>query len=147
MCNILKYIKNFCFKKKTTKEHIMPTIAENNVETHTELQPQNLNTMTIRIRTNDNLINLLRNGESPAWRVSKWRADYIQNVEIYNFDGTLCLKGDYSKSRSRWIKDHNGKDRLIVAFDNGCIYKSNYKWIGQNPIKYVLEDKEEDENE
>lgn len=103
--------------------------------------------MTIRIRTNDDLLKLLQNGESPAWRVSKWRADQIKNVEIYSFDGSLCLKGDYSKVRSRWIKDHNGKDRLVVAFDNGCISNANYKWIGQNPVKFVTGGLEEEEND
>lgn len=93
--------------------------------------------MILRLRTNDDLRQLLKQGNSPAWRIAKNRVDSIQKVEIYNFEGTECLKGDFSKAKSVWKKDEKDNDRLVVAFENGKIEPASYKWVGQNPVKYV----------
>lgn len=103
--------------------------------------------MIVRIRTNDDLKQLLKQGFSDSWRISKNRLNDIKKVEIYNFEGTQCLKGDFSLSNSKWVKDDKDNDRLVVAFTNATIEKANYKWVGQNPIKYVEDTGEEQQEE
>ncbi|MGY6562891.1 MAG: hypothetical protein ACXITV_12385 [Luteibaculaceae bacterium] len=90
--------------------------------------------MVIRLRTKDQLENLLSKGQSPAWVVSKDRESKLTRVEVYQFDGKRVIKGEYSKSKSERRKSD---DRLIVGFINARIESSEYKWVGQNPVKYV----------
>jgi hypothetical protein len=97
--------------------------------------------MIIRIRTKDKLEELLRHGTSPAWVVSEWRVPRITNVEIYQFDGKRVLKATFEPSRSSRTQDN----RLIVGFSDGKIEDCDYKWVGQNPIKYFNNNVEEAE--
>lgn len=88
--------------------------------------------MILKIRTKDNLEELLRQGNSPSWVISEWRVNQIEDVEIYQFDGKKVLKGKFNKNNS--IRTESG--RLIVSFSDASIESCDYKWIGQNPIKY-----------
>ena len=40
--------------------------------------------LTIQVRTKDNLLELLSNGESPEWNVGKGKEDEITNVQVIN---------------------------------------------------------------
>lgn len=89
--------------------------------------------MILQIRTKDNLEDLLRHGNSPSWVVSEGKVNDIEKVEIYQFDGKRVLKAGFDKS----LSSRTESGRLIVAFSNGKIEECEYKWIGQNPIKYI----------
>lgn len=88
--------------------------------------------MILRIRTKDKLEELLRHGHSPSWVISDWRLNQIESVEIYQFDGKRVLKGKFNRDNS--IRTESG--RLIVAFTSPVIELCDFKWIGQNPIKF-----------
>lgn len=94
--------------------------------------------MILRIRTNDDLDKLLKEGKSAAWVVANDKEKEIKQVEIYQFDGKRVLKGVYELKKSTRRKEDN---RLIVAFKNGAIQSANLKWKGQNPINYVAIEK------
>lgn len=89
--------------------------------------------MILQIRTKDNLEDLLRHGNSPSWVVSEGKVNDIEKVEIYQFDGKRVLKANFDK----FLSSRTESGRLIVAFSNGKIEECKYRWIGQNPIKYI----------
>ena len=98
--------------------------------------------MILQIRTKDNLEELLKQSNSPAWIIAEAREKDIQQVEIFQFDGKRVLKADFDKDYS--FRTQEG--RLVVFFKNGKIEDADHKWIGQNPVKYVgevIEDKNE----
>jgi len=88
--------------------------------------------MILKIRTKDNLQELIRHGNSPSWVISESKIQHIKNVEIYQFDGKKVIKGKFDITKS----SRTESGRLIVGFNEATIEDSNYKWIGQNPIKY-----------
>jgi uncharacterized protein (TIGR02145 family) len=88
--------------------------------------------MIIKLRTRDDLMQLLKSGKSESWVVSEDKENQITNVEIYQFDGNQVLKGTFDKTKS----SRTEKGRLIVGFNNAKIEKCNYKWSGQNPVNY-----------
>lgn len=88
--------------------------------------------MKLQIRTKDNLEDLLRHRNSPSWVISESRIHQIEEVEIYQFDGKKVIKGTFDIDNS----SRTESGRLIVAFKNAHIEDCDYKWIGQNPIKY-----------
>ena len=88
--------------------------------------------MILKIRTKDALEDLLRHSNSPSWVISESRINQIKNVEIHQFDGKRVLKADFDLIRS----SRTDSGRLIVAFSNAIIEEVDYKWVGQNPIKY-----------
>jgi len=88
--------------------------------------------MILKIRTKDVLEELLRHGNSPSWVISESRINQIKNVEIYQFDGKKVLKADFNLDKS----SRTESGRLIVAFSDAKIEVADYKWVGQNPIKY-----------
>jgi len=92
--------------------------------------------MILQIRTKDNLDDLLRHGTSPSWVISEEKIKSIEKVETFQFEGKKVLKADFKADLSR--RTESG--RLIVAFSNGIIENSEHKWIGQNPIKYNIDE-------
>jgi hypothetical protein len=88
--------------------------------------------MKIQIRTKDNLVELLKKGISHAWRVNKGRLNSIAEVEIYDFSGKAKISGTFDRENSQILE--NG--RVAVAFKDGKIEQADFKWVGQNPIKY-----------
>jgi len=91
--------------------------------------------MILQIRTKDNLEELLKQGNSPAWVIAESRVPEIQSVEIYQFDGKRVLKADFDAANSTRTES----DRLVVAFKNGVIEDSDMDWNGQNPVRYQSE--------
>ena len=88
--------------------------------------------MIIKLRTRDKLEDLLKKGKSESWIVAEGRENEFKKVEIYQFDGKRVIIADFDKSKS--TRTEGG--RLIVAFINGKLVDCNYKWNGQNPVKY-----------
>lgn len=108
--------------------------------------------MKILIRTKDDLIKLLNDGISYAWRINKSRLSSITEVEIYNFSGNTKIVGTFDPGKT--IVLANG--RVAIAYTNAKIEPCEFKWIGQYPIKYkssndeevaLLDDEKKDENE
>jgi hypothetical protein len=95
--------------------------------------------MKLQIRTKDNLVELLKKGISHAWRVNKGRLNSITEVEIYDFNGKAKISGTFDRENSQILE--NG--RVAVAFKDAKIEQADYKWVGQNPIKYQSATNEE----
>lgn len=89
--------------------------------------------MIIKIRTKDPLTELLKKGISFSWKISHWRLDHIKEVHIYDFSGRSKIKGDFDRGATQLLED----GRVAVAFVNAAITTDDFKWIGQNPIKYL----------
>ncbi|QDZ41165.1 hypothetical protein FRE64_15165 [Euhalothece natronophila Z-M001] len=51
-----------------------------------------LSSLTLRLRTKDNLMELLLAGKSEAWKICKNKEQEISKVEIFNWDGSLKLE-------------------------------------------------------
>jgi hypothetical protein len=94
--------------------------------------------MIIKIRTKDNLVDLLKEGISHAWRINTGRLKNITNVEIYDFSGKAKIVGTYDHKNTKILK--NG--RVAVAFKDARIEQADFKWIGQYPIKYEKAEQE-----
>ena len=88
--------------------------------------------MIIKIRTKDNLNELLKKGISFSWKISHWRLDHIKEVHIYDFSGKTKIKGDFDRVKTQLLE--NG--RVALAFINASIIAADLKWVGQNPIKF-----------
>lgn len=88
--------------------------------------------MLIQIRTKDDLVKLLIEGISYAWRINIGRLNNITEVEIYNFSGKAKIVGTFDRENTKVLE--NG--RVAVAFKNAHIEQTDLKWTGQNPIKY-----------
>lgn len=93
---------------------------------------------TLLLRTRDDLMKLLSNGKSPAWKIAASREPFISKVRIYNWEGTLVLEGEYDPTSSERTEDGT---RLIVGFKNAQINRCQppFKWSGQNPVNYLKE--------
>jgi hypothetical protein len=90
--------------------------------------------MILKIRTRDHLETLLEQSYTAAWVIADNKIDQITEVWIYQFDGKRLLKSIFDKTNSY----RNNQKRLVVAFKNASIENIDYKWQGQNPIKYSL---------
>lgn len=95
--------------------------------------------MKIQIRTKDDLVKLLSEGVSAAWRVNKGRLNSITEVEIYNFSGNARIVGAFDRDNTKVLDS----GRVAVAFTNAKIEPCEFKWVGQNPIKYKSGNDEE----
>ena len=103
-------------------------------------QPDACNGLTLRLRTKNNLMELLQAGKSGAWKVAKGKEKQISHVQIFNWDGSMMLVAAHDVSNSfRRSED----SRLVVALDSkgAKIIKCDplFQWVGQNPVNYVKE--------
>lgn len=99
--------------------------------------------LTVRVRTRDDLTQLLKEGGSCCWKIGKFREPNLDKVEVYNWDGSLVIKGEYDST----TRKRNEDNRLYLGFKNAKIETVNppLKWHGQNPVNYV-EDNPSDSN-
>lgn len=106
-------------------------------ENMTDLEKQQEEKYIIRVRTRNNLLDLLKEGKSAAWKVGKHRVNKICKVQIINWDGTQMLESSYDTSTSERIKD----GRLIIAFSKKDARIVNcdpaITWRGENPVNYM----------
>lgn len=84
--------------------------------------------MIVNVRTNDNLLILLGNGQSGNWKVGVVSEPRITKVRVFNWDLTQVLNGDYDSVNS--YRDLS--DRLILAIRNCRIenFNSAGTWAG-----------------
>lgn len=88
--------------------------------------------MLLLIRTKDDLVKLLNEGISYSWRIDKNRLISLTEVEIYNFNGTSRIIGIYDPNNTKILES----GRVAISFKDARIENCDFKWIGQNPIKY-----------
>lgn len=89
--------------------------------------------MTIRLRTRRDLSEVLRNGQSPAWKIARKAEPRIGRVEIVKFDGTEMIAAKYEPATSERRSD----GRLIVRFSDGRIVPCEIKFPSRNPLRYI----------
>lgn len=98
------------------------------------------NGLTLRLRTKNDLMELLQAGKSGAWKVAKGKEKQISRVQIFNWDGSMMLEASHDVSNSFRRSEDN---RLVVALDSkdAKIMKCDppFQWVGQNPVNYVNE--------
>lgn len=98
------------------------------------------NGLTLRLRTRNDLMELLQAGKSGAWKVAKGKEKQISRVQIFNWDGSMMLEASHDVSNSFRRSEDN---RLVVALDSkdAKIVRCNppFQWVGQNPVNYVNE--------
>lgn len=94
-----------------------------------------MNDLTLRIRTRDDLTQLLKEGGSGWWKIGAYREPNIKKIEVYNWDGSIVLKGDYHPETIKRREDN----RFFVGLKNAKIETVNppLKWESRNPIRYI----------
>jgi hypothetical protein len=92
--------------------------------------------LTVQVRTNDNLLELLAAGESPAWVIAPDREPRLTHVQVVNFAGTQMIEGVYDRTGSRRRQDGG---RLIIRFLDGRIVNCNIAFASQNPVRFIEE--------
>ena len=93
--------------------------------------------LTLRLRTKDDLMQLLQAQKSGAWKVAKGKEKQISRVQIFNWDGSMMLAASHDVSNSYRRSEDN---RLVVALNEDAkIVKCDppFQWVGQNPVNYV----------
>ena len=90
----------------------------------------------IRVRTRDNLLELLKTGRSGWWIVAEYREPTLRFVEVYSWDGDLVLRGECEPSQ---FERRDLDSRLNLAFKNAKIELVNPPliWKAQNSVNYV----------
>jgi uncharacterized protein YjhX (UPF0386 family) len=98
------------------------------------------NSVIVRLRTRNDLRELLKAGRSGEWKIGKNKEKEIYQVQIFNWDGSLVLQASFDISQSSRTEDK----RLIVGFStkDARIIKCDppLKWMeqaGRNPVKYA----------
>jgi uncharacterized protein YjbI with pentapeptide repeats len=105
------------------------------------------NKLTLRLRTNDNLLELLAAGKSGEWKVGKNKENEISKVQIFNWDRTLMLEASLDISNTSRRTEDN---RLIVGLGaDAKISKCHppLEWKGQNSVKYFNEHDQQESEE
>jgi hypothetical protein len=88
--------------------------------------------MIVKIRTRDNLNDILANGQSGNWKIAQGLEGQISKVQIWSFDGREVLEADFNPANSKRLP--NG--RLVVGIVNGNITASEIKWPWRAPVVY-----------
>ncbi len=91
--------------------------------------------VTVQVRTENNLLELLARGESPAWVIADDRLDEITHVQIVNFEGTQMIEGVFDRTAST----HREDGRVILRFLDGRIVNCAVTFDSRNPVRYVTE--------
>ena len=89
--------------------------------------------LTLRVRTENDLGELLAREESPAWVVAEDKENWITKVQIVNFDGTQMIEGVFDRHGSQRRED----GRLILRFFDGRIVNCKVEFDARNPVRYI----------
>jgi hypothetical protein len=92
----------------------------------------------LQVRTRDNLLELLEQNQTSAWKVGKERIQQITHVQIVNFQGTQMIEGVFDRNASFYLEPPDD-NRLVVKFLDGRIINCNVQFAGQMPIRYIQE--------
>jgi hypothetical protein len=88
--------------------------------------------MILKIRTKDELDELMKKNISYSWKISAWRLDLIKEIQIYSFNGKNRIRAEFDRERSELLE--NG--RVAIAFKKAIVEPSDHNWIGQNPVNF-----------
>lgn len=88
--------------------------------------------LTLQVRTEDNLLEILMKGESCCWVVAEDKIQMITNVHVVNFDGKQMIQGIFDPDSP--VVD-NG--RLAVRFFDACIVNCEIEFESRNPVSYL----------
>jgi hypothetical protein len=88
--------------------------------------------LTVQVRTHDSLLELLANGESPAWGIAGDKVPRITNVQVINWDRTQMIEGVFDPESSR-----REDGRLVLRFFDAHIVNCRVTFDGQNPVLYI----------
>ena len=88
--------------------------------------------LTVQVRTGDHLLDLLANGESPAWIIASDKESEITNVQVVNWNGTQMIEGVFDPDSPR-----REDGRLVLRFFDACIMNCDVSFDGQNPVRYI----------
>jgi hypothetical protein len=91
--------------------------------------------LTLQVRTNDNLLDLLAQAESPAWVVADDKSRKITHIQVVNFTGTQMIEGVFDRNSS--YRQEDNERRLVIKFLDGHIVNCSIKFDGQNPVRYI----------
>lgn len=89
--------------------------------------------LTLQVRTNDNLLDLLAKSASAGWVVAEDKVHNITHIQVVNFSGTQMIEGVFDRSASYRTED----GRLVVKFSDGHITNCAVQFVGQNPVRYI----------
>jgi len=93
--------------------------------------------LILQLRTKDNLNDIAEANTIGHYVISSKKLDSnsINTIEVYDWNGKTKMVADF-------VEGIPGKeefaDRIIVKFKNPRIEKTEFKWLGQNPVKYIL---------
>jgi hypothetical protein len=92
--------------------------------------------LILQVRTRDNLLELLTQNQSTAWKVGKERIHHITHVQVVNFEGTQMIEGVFDRNASCYL-DSPDNDRLVVKFLDGRIVNCKVEFNSENPVRYI----------
>jgi hypothetical protein len=92
--------------------------------------------LTLQVRTRDNLLELLAQNQTSAWKVAKYRVQQITHVQVVNFEGTQMIEGIFERNAS-YYQDPPNNNRLVVKFLDGRIVNCNVQFESDNPVRYI----------
>lgn len=87
---------------------------------------------TVQVRTHDNLLELLANGESPAWVIAAEKGQQLTNVQVINWSGTQMIDAVFDPASPR-----RDDGRLILRYFDAHFVNCNVQFDGQNPVRYI----------
>jgi hypothetical protein len=94
--------------------------------------------LTLRVRTRDNLLELLAQNQTGDWIVARDRIPQITHVQAVNFEGSQMIEGIFDRNASYYL-DPPKNNRLLVKFLDGRIVNCNVQFKGENPVSYIQE--------
>jgi hypothetical protein len=96
-------------------------------------KPNLMAKLTLQVRTNDNLLDLLAQSESAAWVIAEDKVQKITHIQVVNFGGTQMIEGIFDQSASY----RSGDGKLVIKFLDGHIINCAVQFVGQNPVRYI----------
>ena len=130
--------ENFYELITTFRKKVRGYLQESNNKSNDDEEKSDSYDLTLRLRTKDDLMELLQAQKSGAWKVAKGKEKQISHVQIFNWDGSMMLAASHDVSNSYRRSEDN---RLVVALNEDAkIVKCDpLRWVGQNPVNYVNE--------
>lgn len=92
--------------------------------------------LILQVRTRDNLLELLAQNQTSAWKVGRESFQQITHVQVVNFEGTQMIEGVFDRNAS-FYQEPPDQDRLVVKFLEGRIINCNVQFPSQNPVHYI----------
>lgn len=93
--------------------------------------------ITLQLRTKNSLDDIVAARQIGHYLVSKKKleSDTIEKIEIYDWSGKNKIIADFLDGISG---EGEFSGRFIIKFNNPNIVPTNFKWLGQNPVKYEI---------